>query len=145
MRHAVVMDATSAGMRPKTKLRIKVDRVIDPIRATAFQRGALTGTQRFVGVQITLRNVGSTPWAGAPSELSTLLTRSGAQAIGAGLAGSCGGPFSKRAELAPGSTQRGCLTYMLPAGTRPALFQFSPDYPATPAAEWRVPRSRSRH
>jgi hypothetical protein len=137
----VTLTAASAASRPKTRLAVRVLRLRDPIRPTAFQRHGLRRGQRYVGVELRLRNVGASAWSGAPAALATLLTRSGVQAAPSGPAGaSCGGPFARRVELSPGAVQVGCLTFIVPAGAKPALFQLSPDYPTTPPAEWPLGR-----
>jgi len=95
----------------------------------------------FVGVRISLTNIGRWPWSGKPGDVSTLVTSADTQAGKATSAGGCGGAFSLKTEISAGERQRGCLVFILPKRQRPKLFQFSPDYPATPPLQWALTRA----
>lgn len=135
----VELTASSQG-RPKTRLEVRLIRVIDPVRATAFERESLPKGRRFVGVRLSLRNAGNSSWAGYPGLIGTLITRSDEQATSTGQAGPCGGAFSQKAEISPRRRQVGCLAFTVPRRERLRSFQFSPDFPASPGAEWALPR-----
>ena len=132
----------SGPNRPTTQLKVRATRLINRINGNFFQRGALQRGNRFVGVQLSLTNVGRGPWSGSPGDLSTLITSTDTQAAHGNSAGSCGAPFAEKAELSPGERQRGCVVFIVGRGEQPKIVQFSPNAPTTPPAEWSAHRRR---
>jgi hypothetical protein len=132
--------ASSAPNRPKTTLTVKAARVISGLQPNSFQLAGSHKGLKFVGVQLTIVNTGRATWTGSPGKVSTLLTSSDTQAATITAAGNCGGAFSTKVELLPQERQRGCVPFVLKKGQRPRRFQFSPDAPATPPAEWSLRR-----
>jgi hypothetical protein len=132
----------SGPNRPTTQLKVRATRLINRINGNFFQRGALQKGNRFVGVRLSLTNVGRIGWSGSPGDLSTLLTSSDTQAAHGNSAGGCGAPFAQKAELSPGERQRGCVVFIVARGDQPKIFQFSPNAPTTPPAEWSAHRRR---
>ncbi|MGZ4200676.1 MAG: hypothetical protein ACXVRH_01305 [Thermoleophilaceae bacterium] len=128
--------ASSSSNRPKTKLQVSVVKV-QSFQPGFLQRG-LVGNGKLVGVQLTVKNVGFATWSGSPAADAALITSRNKQAPGMTVGGGCVGGFATRAELSPGEVQHGCVAFVLHRGEKPKLFQFSPDFPATPPAEWRL-------
>lgn len=131
--------------RRKTKLRIRVLGVLDPLPTNSLTETGLRKGQRYVAVRLELKNVGRAAWSDAPSGISTLVSTRGQQAPKATglLGGPCGG-FQDRVELAPGDSQRGCVNFILYRPAKGRIFQFSPDYPATAPAQWLLIRPKRR-
>jgi hypothetical protein len=106
--------------------------------ANPLDRQALSKGQRYLGIRLVIKNVGRYSWTGAPGDMSALVDDNDEQAERGGAADNCGGSFAQRVELRPGSTQRGCVLFRIRRAHKAALFQFNADYPATPAAQWRL-------
>lgn len=106
------------------RMAVTVDGVMDPL-AVGPDDQADSG-QRFVGVQITLKNVGSVPYSDSPSNGATLLSNQNEQAQGEIVSGGpCGNGFQSSANVASGDTQQGCIPFEMPNGETPASFQFT--------------------
>jgi hypothetical protein len=135
LRTSATLTAINAPGRPLGKLRVTVVGLLDHLKPGFFQAPQV-GKRDLVAVSITVTNVGAVAWSGSPSASATLITTRGRQAGGLNVAGGCVTTFATRLELAPGEQQRGCLAYVVNRGARPKLFQFSPNFPASPAAEW---------
>jgi hypothetical protein len=81
---------------------------------------------RFVGVELKLKNVGSKPYSDAPSNGATLLTAAGRQAKGAIIgSGECSESFTASVKLAPSEAQEGCIAFEMPEGETAAKFQWT--------------------
>jgi hypothetical protein len=132
--------ADSGAGRPKTTLHVSVTRILDPLHPNSFQAGGLAKGSRYVGVRISIRNVGRSTWTGGPAKASTLLTTSDTQASHGTSVGACADPFAAAAQVTPGERQRGCVVFVLHRKQRAKTFQFSPDAPASPPAEWSLRR-----
>jgi hypothetical protein len=105
-------------------LKVTVHQVMDPLPVGSFDQP--DSGQRFVGVQITLKNVGSVPYSDSPSNGATLLSNTNEQAQGQIVTGGpCGNGFQSSVKLALGDTQQGCLPFELPIGQTPSTFQFT--------------------
>jgi hypothetical protein len=107
-------------------LAVTVDGVMDPLVVGSYDQA--DSGQRFVGVQITLKNVGSSVYSDSPSNGATLLSDRNEQAqrqIVTG--GPCGNGFQSSVNIAPGDTQQGCLPFEMPSGQNPHTFQFTLD------------------
>lgn len=105
-------------------LAVTVNQVVDPLQTGEFDTPD-PGT-RFVGIQITLRNVGSKAYSDSPSNGATLLSTTDEQADTALVtSGPCGNEFQSSVKIAPGDTQRGCLPFQLSKSQRPGTFQFT--------------------
>jgi len=135
---ALILDAVNPSPRPKTRLSVKVPGTVTRIRANPLERQALARGQSYVGIRLVIKNVGRYSWTGAPGDMSALVDDDDEQADRGGAADNCGGAFAQHVELHPGSTQRGCVLFRIRRGHKAALFQFNPDYPATPAAQWHL-------
>jgi hypothetical protein len=125
-RQAVVGDTLKLQGSNGETMDVTVDSVLDPL-AVGVDDVADSG-QRFIGVQITLRNVGSTPYSDSPSNGATLLSNNDEQATGEIVTGGpCGNDFQSSANIAPGDQQQGCLPFELPVGETASSFQFTLD------------------
>ncbi|CAN5794694.1 hypothetical protein BH24ACT25_BH24ACT25_04770 [soil metagenome] len=120
-----------------TELRVTAERLIDPLGVGRFDRPLNKGS-RFVGVEVTIENVGDKTYSDAPANGATLLTADDQQADLAFISGGeCGDFFSSDVQIAPGSRQVGCLPFEVPQGGKPARFQFGPDSGFGPqTGEW---------
>ena len=137
LRTSATLDAASAAGRPLTKLKVTVVRFQDNVKPAFLQAPAVEHAH-MTTVQITLKNVGFAVWSGNPSADAVLITTRDQQARPFTVGGGCVSGFATKVELLPGETQRGCLAFILNRGAKPKLFQFSPNFPNTPPAEWRL-------
>jgi hypothetical protein len=127
--------AASSGGGPKTMLKVAATKYIRKLTPRFLQAPKLKG-QHYVGVRLTLINVGQAPWAGSPARAATLITDGNTQATQVKAVGSCGGPFGSRVQLVRGERQSGCLAWILKNGEKPGHLQFAPDSPPSPPVEW---------
>jgi hypothetical protein len=134
--------APAGGGRPSTVLAVKVAAIVDPLDATPFQSKALARKSRFVGVRLTIVNKGPATWVGSPGSGLTAITTRDTQAAKGGNAGTCGGSFVARAEIPPGTRQRGCITLVLRKGERVRTIQWAPGGAGALSAEWTAKRRR---
>jgi hypothetical protein len=101
--------------------------VIDPVSGSPADQ-ALSKGARFVGVQLTLRNIGEAPYSESPLSDSKLLGADGTEADPVNLLGGpCGGRFALHVTLRPRASASGCVTFELASAQRPATFQFALD------------------
>lgn len=143
---ATVAAQTKPG-QAKTQLRIRLIRVSDPASTSQYQDDQIKSNERYVNLDVELRNLGKVRWSASPYQFSTLLTTRNTRAKSATIltTGDCG-TFPFRVDLTPGTAERGCLTYVIRRNARPRLYQFSPDFPDTPPAEWLLiaPRAKTK-
>jgi hypothetical protein len=105
-------------------MAVKVDGVMDPLDVGPDDQA--DAGQRFVGIQITLKNVGAVAYSDSPSNGSTLLSNTDEQAKDQIVSGGpCGNDFASSAKIAAGQTQQGCVPFEMPVGQTPATFQFT--------------------
>ncbi|HLY51030.1 MAG TPA: DUF4352 domain-containing protein [Solirubrobacteraceae bacterium] len=105
-------------------MAVTVDQVMDPLQVGPYDQA--DQGQRFVGIQITLKNVGSVAYSDAPENGATLLSNTREQAQSQIVSGGpCGNEFASSANIAPGDTQQGCIPFEMPVGQTPASFQFT--------------------
>lgn len=105
-------------------MAVTVDRVMDPLQVAPYDHAG--SGQRYVGVQITLKNVGFVAYLDSPSNGATLLSNANQQATSETVsAGPCGNFFASSANIAPGNTQQGCIAFEMPMGQTPATFRFT--------------------
>ena len=110
-----------------TELEVTVQRVLDPVSGSPADQTLHSG-DRFVGVELRLRNIGQGVYSESPLSDSKLLLADGSQADGVNLLGGpCGGRFALHASLRPGERTSGCVPFEVAAGRRPDRFQFSLD------------------
>jgi hypothetical protein len=115
---------TLNGSNSGESLAVTVDGVMDPL--TVGPDDQADSGQRFVGVQITLKNVGSSAYSDSPSNGATLLSDSNEQAQSQIVTGGpCGNGFQSSVNIAPGDTQQGCIPFEMPNGQSPNTFQFT--------------------
>jgi hypothetical protein len=108
------------------RMAVTVTGVMDPLQVG--QGDQADSGQRFIGVQITLKNVGSAAYSDSPSNGATLLSNANEQAqSGLVSGGPCGNNFATSANIAPGNVQQGCIPFEMPTGQTPATFQFTLD------------------
>lgn len=111
----------------RTELEVRVTRLLDPAPSSPGDQTLRPG-DRFVGVELVLRNIGAGTYAESPGEDSKLLLADGSQAEGVNLLGGpCGGRFSLHVSLRPGARARGCVPFEVGRGGRPDRFQFALD------------------
>jgi hypothetical protein len=140
LRTSAVLVAASAAGRPLTKVKVTVIGFQDNVTPGFLQR-PLVGRRHLTTVSITFKNVGFAIWSGNPSSDAALITTRDTQAGTLTVGGGCVTGFASRVELLPGETQKGCLAFVLNRGAKPKFFQFSPNFPNTPPAEWRLAKS----
>ena len=125
-RQAVVGDTLRLRGSDGEAMNVTVDGVLDPLTVGVDDQA--DPGQRYIGVQITLRNVGSVAYSDSPSNGATLLSNENEQATGEIVSGGpCGNDFQSSANIAPGDEQQGCLPFELPRGETPSSFQFTLD------------------
>jgi hypothetical protein len=111
----------------QTELEVRVTRVLDPAPVGAGDQ-TLNPGDRFVGVELILRNIGGAVYAESPGEDSKLLLADGSEADGVNLlGGTCGGNFPLHVSLRPGTRTAGCVPFEVARGARPQRFQFALD------------------
>jgi hypothetical protein len=133
---ARVGDMLSVSGQDGERLDVTVDQVMDPL--TVGPDDQADAGQRYVGVQITMKNSGSVPYSDSPSNGATLLSSSGEQATGEIVSGGpCGNDFQSSVKIAPGDSEQGCIPFELPDGQTAGTFQFTPDSGfANQTAQW---------
>jgi hypothetical protein len=119
-----------------TKMKVTVVKVIDPVTAGEYQEP--DAGNRYVGVQVKLRNVGDVGYDDSPSNGAELLLSNDTQAEGTLLVdGDCSSDFGSSAKIAPGSVQQGCIPFEVKGNLRPKTFQFTLDSGFGPeGGEW---------
>jgi Domain of unknown function (DUF4352) len=123
-RTAKVGDTLTLSGNGGQSLAVTVDAVMDPLSVGQYDQA--DSGQRFVGVQVTLKNVGSSSYSDAPSNGATLLSTANEQAKDAIVSGGpCGNDFQSSVNIAPGDTQQGCIPFELPDGQTTGTFQFT--------------------
>jgi hypothetical protein len=113
--------------------------VLDPVSGSPADT-TLAPNARFVGVQLTLRNIGQGTYSESPLADSKLLTRSGATTHPVNLLGGpCGGRFPLQVNLRPGAKADGCLPFEVRQTEQPSRFQFALDSGFAPeVGTWRL-------
>ncbi len=108
-------------------VQVRVVRVGDPIRGGQYD--SPSSGSHFVGVFVSIKNVGTGTYSDAPTNSAKLITNTDEQANSAPTIteGDCGGSFSTDIKLAPGELQQGCLPFEVKDGQTPKTFQFTPD------------------
>ena len=105
-------------------MAVTVDQVMDPLQVGSADQA--DAGSRFVGVQITLKNVGSATYSDSPSNSATLLSNTNEQAKTAIVSGGpCGNDFQSSANIAPGATEQGCVPFQVPTGQSATSLQFT--------------------
>ena len=105
-------------------MAVTVTQVMDPLQVGPDDQP--DSGQRVVGIQITLKNVGSVAYSDSPSNGATLLSNTNDQAKDQIVSGGpCGNGFASSANIAPGNEQQGCIPFEMPVGQTPAIFQFT--------------------
>lgn len=124
--NAKVGDSLTLSGQDGEQLAVKVDAVMDPLQVGEFDQP--DSGQRYVGIQITLRNTGSVPYSDSPSNGATLLSNTAEQASTEIVdGGPCQSDFASDVKIAPGGTQQGCIPFEMPTGQSPHSFQFTLD------------------
>jgi hypothetical protein len=122
---SIRLAASSAGA--SVQMRVTADRVDDPVEVGGGD-ATVTPNAHFAGVFITLRNVGDADYDESPLADASLLLSDGAKVLGEGvLGGPCARGFAAHVKVAPGAESSGCIAFEVPAGRRPATFQFALD------------------
>jgi hypothetical protein len=110
-----------------SQMRVTAQRVLDPVQVGAAD-ATITKGARFVGVFISLLNVGQTNYDESPLADASLVTSGGAKVLGEQvLGGPCAGEFASHVKVVPGATRNGCIVFEIPAGQKPAVFQYALD------------------
>jgi hypothetical protein len=111
----------------RTELEVQATRVFDPAPSSPGDQTLHPG-DRFVGIELVLRNIGQANYAESPGEDSKLLLTDGSQAEGVNLLGGpCGGQFALHVSLRPGAGARGCVPFEVARRGHPDRFQFALD------------------
>lgn len=117
---------TLSGESSGESLAVTVGHIMDPLEVGEFDEA--DPGQRFVGVQITLHNVGTVAYSDSPSNGATLLSGDDEQAESEIVSGGpCANGFGSDVKIAAGDSQQGCVAFELPDGESPATFQFTLD------------------
>ena len=121
---AGVGDQISLSGAGGLQMGVTVEQVMDPLTVGEYDQADVG--QRYVGVQITLKNLGDVAYSDSPSNGSTLLSASGEQADSQIVSGGpCGNEFGSRTNIAPGESQQGCIAFEMPQGESAGEFQFT--------------------
>ncbi len=121
-----------------TKMQVTVLKVLDSIPSNQLDKPS--SGNRYVGIQVRIKNVGDTTYSDSPSNGATLILGNDSQAQGTILLeGACAAGFASDAKIAPGSQQQGCIPFEAPAGAKLKTFQFTLDSGFGPqSGEWRL-------
>jgi hypothetical protein len=122
-----------------SKIKVTVLGVTDPLSVGSFDEPSQRNS-RFLGVEIELRNVGSTTYSDSPSNGAKIVTDTHEQADPTIVSeGDCSGGFAYDAIVSPGSILKGCIPFEVKNGQLPKTFQFSLDSGFGPqSGEWRL-------
>jgi hypothetical protein len=122
-----------------TSLRLKVTEVLDPLDVGEFDEP--DSGNRFVGIGLSVRNVGDTSYSDALANGSTLILAGATQASTTTVSGGpCGNGFDADVKIAPGDVRRGCIAFEVPVGKRLRSFQFTGDSGfADETGQWELP------
>ena len=108
----------------QTELEVRVTTVLDPAPASPGDQ-TLSPRDRFVGVELVLRNIGQGVYAESPLSDSKLFAgTTEADSVNL-LGGPCGRGFALHVSLRPGERARGCVAFELRSELRPSRFQFA--------------------
>ncbi|MFL5908584.1 MAG: hypothetical protein ACJ75Z_13435, partial [Solirubrobacterales bacterium] len=123
----------------ETELEVTVRRVLDPAPASPGDQ-TLSPGGRFVGVVLSLRNIGQGVYSESPLSDSKLLLAGGAEADPVNLLGGpCGGRFALHVGLRPAERVDGCVPFEVPRGGHSSRFQFALDSGFAPeVGTWRI-------
>ncbi len=123
-RRASLGDSLTLTGNSGEQLAVTVQRIADPEPGGQFDQPD-AGT-RYIGVFVTLRNVGTVAYNDSPSNGATLISAAGQQANGTLISGGdCSNGFASSTKIEPGGFQTGCLPFQMPLGQAPATFQFA--------------------
>jgi hypothetical protein len=115
---------TLRGGEKGEKIKVKVNRVIDPLAGGEFDQPS--AGKRYVGVEITLKNVGTTTYSDSPSNGAQLIGTNDRQFDSTLLSGGpCGDEFSASAKIAPGDRRVGCIPFEVGKHAKLKKFQFT--------------------
>src|SRR5262249_29872704 len=122
-----------------TELEVRVTRVLDPAPVSPGDQ-TLSPRDRFVGVELVLRNIGQGVYAESPLSDSKLFAGA-TQADSVNLiVGPCGGHFASNAILRLGRRVTGCVPFERRSGLRQSRFQFALDSGlGAEVGTWRLP------
>jgi uncharacterized protein DUF4352 len=122
-----------------TELEVRVTRVLDPAPASPGDQ-TLSPRDRFVGIELALRNIGKGNYSESPLSDSKLLLADGSEADPVNLLGGpCGGRFALHVTLRPGAKADGCVPFEARQGRRPSRFQFALESGFAPeVGTWRL-------
>ncbi|HKH22328.1 MAG TPA: hypothetical protein VKA88_01800 [Solirubrobacterales bacterium] len=124
----------------ETELEVRLTRVLDPVSGSPGDVTLDPGA-RFVGIELTLRNIGDRVYSESPLAGARLLLAGGRKADGVNLLGGpCGGRFPLHVGLRPGEKASGCMPFEVPGNRRPTRFLFRLDSGfGTEIGTWRLP------
>jgi hypothetical protein len=123
----------------ETELEVRVVRVLDPAPASPGDQ-TLKPRDRFVGIELALRNIGQGTYSESPLSDSKLVMADGSEADPVNLLGGpCGGRFALHVTLRPGARTGGCVPFEARAGEALTRFQFALDSGFAPeVGTWRL-------
>lgn len=125
-RPAVVGSILTLRGQTDDVVKMKLLSVTDPVSGGQFDTPP--AGKRYVGLEVSVTNVGSTPFSDAVGNGATLVTDSDHQADTTILSdGPCGGSFQSDLKLAPGETRVGCIPFEVTRSETPKLFEWTPD------------------
>lgn len=105
------------------EIEVTPTKVIDPVPAGEDE--PLEAGNRFVGVELTLSNVGDADYEDAPSNGAKLITEDDQQADTTTITeGPCSSSFGSDVKIAPGEQRQGCIPFEVPQGSKVKQLQF---------------------
>lgn len=133
--------ATVAGDHSGERMRVTLVAFTPDIPGQANDHAEFD--MQYVGAQLELTNLGSTPYSGAPAEDITVYTNEGQKSRQAALVeGACSDRFAREAEIAPGHSQQGCVPAQIPVVATATKLRFLAGS-GWAAAEWSLAGMRT--
>lgn len=121
---AEVGDAITLKDSEGNPYKVRVVKVIDPLKAGEFD--SPTRGERYVGVRISINNVGDGTYNDSPSNGAALIdTRDEAHDPTILTGGPCGGGFSSSTRISAGTRRVGCIPFEVKKRRKLATFQFT--------------------
>jgi hypothetical protein len=123
-----------------TVIEARVQKIMDPLEVGRYDK-PMTPGNRFVGVELAIRNVGEQSFSGSLVPAVQLITSTDRQApLATPAGGDCAGSFVIDVRISAGDRRVGCLAFELPKDEKAAAFQFTVKSGNGPpnTAEWNL-------
>jgi hypothetical protein len=109
-----------------TEVAVTLRRVLDPAPAGPTDRTLRSGA-RFVGLELTIRNIGEARFDESPLADAELISSRGRGDPVTLIGGPCATRFASHLSLRPGDGAEGCIVFELARGARPLELRFALD------------------